>query len=202
MKCFASLQVEQLYIGDTRAILLDALPHKACRFQSLLLLVVWKTGSAVGNPTGREVLRTHASRQASLFTSFFAFSSGEGKRNKDQDGFPSFPLIRMAVLILLLFLMASLPFSAEREKQREKGNMKGCERDTWSSLVPSHSLVLYHPPSHPNSRFSSGEGKGRGRERERGREGWRPRKGRGRGMERINGFLCFLLGLHMESRAV
>ena len=95
---------------------------------------------------------------------------GEGKRNKDQDGFPSFPLIRMAVLILLLFLMASLPFSSEKEKQREKGNMKGCERDTWSSLVPSHSLVLYHPPSHPNSRFSSGEGKGRGRERERERE--------------------------------
>ena len=34
----------------------------------------------------------------------------EKEHEHGQDGIPSFPLIRMAVLLLLLFLMRSLPF--------------------------------------------------------------------------------------------
>ena len=42
MKGFASLQVGQRHIDDLRAMLLDALQHGACMFESLLLIVVWK----------------------------------------------------------------------------------------------------------------------------------------------------------------
>ena len=42
MKGFASLQLDQRHIDDLRAMFLDALQHGACRFESLLLIVVWK----------------------------------------------------------------------------------------------------------------------------------------------------------------
>ena len=42
MKGFASLEVDQRHIDDLRAMFLDALQHGACRFESLLLIVVWK----------------------------------------------------------------------------------------------------------------------------------------------------------------
>ena len=53
VKGFVSLQVDQRHIGDIRAMFLDALQHGACRFESLLLIVVWK------DEEGLDVVREH-----------------------------------------------------------------------------------------------------------------------------------------------
>ena len=41
VKCLASLQVDQRHIDGFRARLLDAIQHRAGRFESVLLIVVW-----------------------------------------------------------------------------------------------------------------------------------------------------------------
>ena len=42
MKGFASLQGDQRHIDDFRVMFPDAPQHGACRFESLLLIVVWE----------------------------------------------------------------------------------------------------------------------------------------------------------------